>query len=42
VTEHFQLGRFGEVVLSSGARLPQPTSVAAPGAAALACRRRTT
>ena len=36
VTEHFELGRFGEVVLSSGARLPQPTSVAAPGAAALA------
>ena len=36
VTEHYQLGRFGEVVLSSGGRLPQPTAVAAPGAAALA------
>jgi predicted extracellular nuclease len=36
VTEHFELGRFGEVVLSAGARLPQPTSIAAPGTAALA------
>ncbi len=36
VTEHFQLGRFGQVVLSSGGRLPQPTNIAAPGAAALA------
>ncbi len=36
VTEHFQLGRFGQVVLSSGARLAQPTNVVAPGAAALA------
>jgi uncharacterized protein len=36
VTEHYQLGRFGEVVLSSGDRLPQPTSVAQPGAAAIA------
>jgi predicted extracellular nuclease len=36
VTEHFQLGRFGQVVLSSGERLPQPTSIATPGAAALA------
>jgi uncharacterized protein len=36
VTEHYQLGRFGEVVLSSGGRLPQPTSVASPGAAAQA------
>lgn len=35
VTEHFQLGRFGQVTLSSGARLPQPTSVAQPGAPAL-------
>jgi len=34
VTEHFQLGRFGQVVLSSGGRLQQPTQVAAPGAAA--------
>lgn len=36
VTETYQLGRFGEIVLSSGSRLPQPTQVAAPGAAALA------
>jgi predicted extracellular nuclease len=36
VTEHFQLGRFGQVTLSSGARLSQPTNIAAPGAAALA------
>jgi predicted extracellular nuclease len=36
VTEHFQLGRFGQVVLSSGERLRQPTNVAAPGAPALA------
>lgn len=34
VTEHFQLGRFGQVVLSSTARLPQPTHVATPGAPA--------
>ncbi|MGE3540937.1 MAG: ExeM/NucH family extracellular endonuclease [Candidatus Tectimicrobiota bacterium] len=34
VTEHFQLGRFGQVVLSAEGRLLQPTSVAAPGAAA--------
>jgi predicted extracellular nuclease len=27
VTEHFQLGRFGQVVLSSGGRLQQPTNV---------------
>ncbi|WP_253841975.1 ExeM/NucH family extracellular endonuclease [Actinokineospora globicatena] len=27
VTEHFQLGRFGQVVVSSGGRLQQPTSV---------------
>ncbi len=31
VTEHFLLGRFGEVVVSSGGRLPQPTTVAEPG-----------
>lgn len=31
VTEHFQLGRFGQVVVSSGDRLIQPTSVVAPG-----------
>jgi predicted extracellular nuclease len=36
VTEHFQLGRFGEVVISSGGRLVQPTQVALPGAPALA------
>ncbi|MFN8480934.1 MAG: ExeM/NucH family extracellular endonuclease, partial [Kouleothrix sp.] len=36
VTEHFQLGRFGQVVLSSGDRLRQPTNVVAPGAPALA------
>jgi hypothetical protein len=36
VTEHFQLGRFGQVVLSSGDRLQQPTDVVAPGAPALA------
>jgi predicted extracellular nuclease len=34
VTEHFQLGRFGEVLLSSGGRLRQPTNVVDPGAAA--------
>jgi uncharacterized protein len=31
VTEHFQLGRFGQVLLSSGGRLDQPTAVVAPG-----------
>ena len=36
VTEHFQLGRFNQVVLSSGARLRQPTAVTDPGASALA------
>jgi uncharacterized protein len=36
VTGHYQLGRYGEVVLSSGERLPQPTSVAPPGDAARA------
>lgn len=36
VTEHFQLGRFGQFVLSSGGRLLQPTHIAAPGAAAAA------
>ena len=36
VTEHFQLGRFGQVVISAGGRLAQPTNVAAPGAPALA------
>jgi hypothetical protein len=36
VTEHFQLGRFGQVVVSANARLQQPTNVVAPGAPALA------
>jgi len=36
VTEHFQLGRFGEVLMSSGGRLSIPTNVVAPGAAAAA------
>jgi len=36
VTEHFQLGRFGQVVLSSGDRLSQPTEIALPGPAAKA------
>jgi predicted extracellular nuclease len=36
VTEHFQLGRFGQVTLSQGGRLAQPTNVAAPGAEAAA------
>jgi uncharacterized protein len=31
VTEHFQLGRFGQVLLSSGGRLAQPTNVVLPG-----------
>lgn len=31
VTEHFQLGRFGEVLLSANARLQQPTNVVSPG-----------
>ena len=36
VTEHFQLGRFGQVTVSGGDRLHQPTNVVAPGAPALA------
>jgi uncharacterized protein len=36
VTEHFQLGRFGQVVMSSGARLHQPTNMVEPGAPAQA------
>lgn len=36
VTEHFQLGRFDQVVLSVDGRLKQPTNVVAPGAPALA------
>ncbi|GAA6527041.1 hypothetical protein IDVR_28380 [Intrasporangium sp. DVR] len=35
VTEHFQLGRFGQVVVSSEGRLDQPTNVVEPGAEAL-------
>ncbi|MFW7413562.1 ExeM/NucH family extracellular endonuclease [Demequina sp. SO4-18] len=34
VTEFYQLGRFGEITVSSGDRLDQPTTVAEPGAAA--------
>ncbi|MDH4307446.1 MAG: ExeM/NucH family extracellular endonuclease [Acidimicrobiia bacterium] len=36
VTEYFQLGRFGEVVVSSGDRLRQPTDIVEPGVAAIA------
>jgi hypothetical protein len=36
VTEHFQLGRFGQIVMSSNGKLQQPTNVVAPGADALA------
>jgi predicted extracellular nuclease len=36
VTEHFQLGRFGEVTVSSDGRLFQPTNVVEPGAPAVA------
>lgn len=36
VSEHFQLGRFDEVILSSDGRLRQPTNVTTPGAAAQA------
>ncbi|MBA3801178.1 MAG: ExeM/NucH family extracellular endonuclease, partial [Geodermatophilaceae bacterium] len=36
VTETFQLGRFGEITVSSDGRLPQPTNVAEPGAPAQA------
>ena len=35
-TEHFQLGRFGEVAVSADGRLRQPTDVADPGAPARA------
>ncbi len=35
VTEHYQLGRFGQIVLSSGKRLPQPTHITTPGTNAL-------
>lgn len=36
VTEHFNLGRFGEVHLAASGRLVQPTQVAAPGGPAQA------
>ncbi|MDN5768883.1 MAG: ExeM/NucH family extracellular endonuclease [Humibacillus sp.] len=36
VTEHYQLGRFGQVTLSQGGRLRQPTNVVNPGAPAAA------
>jgi predicted extracellular nuclease len=36
VTEHFLLGRFGQVTLSSEGRLDNPTAVVAPGAPAIA------
>lgn len=36
VTELFDLGRFGQVTVSSGDRLAQPTAVAEPGPAAVA------
>jgi predicted extracellular nuclease len=36
VTEHYQLERFGQVVMSSGDRLEQPTNVITPGAPAQA------
>jgi predicted extracellular nuclease len=36
VTDVELLGRFGQVALSSGGRLPQPTDIALPGAPALA------
>jgi uncharacterized protein len=36
VTEHFQLGRFGQVVMSSGGRLQQPTNMVLPGDDAMA------
>jgi hypothetical protein len=36
VTEHYLLGRFGQVTLSGTAKLAQPTNVALPGAPALA------
>ena len=40
VTEHFQLARFGQVLLSAGGRLAQPTNVVAPGADADALQAR--
>jgi uncharacterized protein len=40
VTEHFQLARFGQVVLSAGGRLRQPTDVVPPGDSARALQAR--
>ena len=42
VTETFTLGRFGEVLLSSGGRLMNPTNVVEPGHRRSRSRRRTT
>ena len=39
VTELYQLGRFGELMLSVDGRLPQPTAVADPGPEAAAVQR---
>lgn len=36
VTENYDLGRYGEILLSSGGRLMNPTNVATPGEEALA------
>jgi len=36
VTEHYELGRYGDVLVSANGRLQQPTNVEEPGAAALA------
>ncbi len=36
VTELYQLGRFGQVVVAAGGKLPQPTNIVEPGAPALA------
>ena len=36
VTEHFLLGRFGQITISAGSRLDNPTAVVEPGAPALA------
>ncbi len=38
VTDTFTLGRFGEILLSEGGRLPSPTDAAEPGAPAQAVR----
>ncbi len=36
VTEHYELGRYGDVLVSANGRLQQPTNVEEPGEAALA------